>query len=100
HPHSFPTRRSSDLIQNIQLSKELPLGLSLYGGIKNLLNFTPAANSIARAHDPFDKQVQYDMEGNIIQTADNPYALSFDPSYVYTSFQGRRYFIGVRWSLD
>jgi len=86
-------------IQNLQLTKTIPFGFQLYGGIKNLLNFTPASNSIARAHDPFDKQVQYNNNGSIQSTSSNPNALSFDPSYVYTSFQGRRYFIGLRWSF-
>ena len=86
-------------IQNLQLTSTLPFGLQVYGGVKNLLNFTPASNSIARAHDPFDKHVQFDANGDIMQTPANPNALSFDPSYVYTSFQGRRYFIGLRWTF-
>jgi len=87
-------------IQNIQVTQTLPFGFQIYGGIKNLLNFTPVSNSIARAHDPFDKQVSYATDGSILATPENPNALSFDPSYVYTSFQGRRYFIGVRWILN
>ncbi|MEN8836210.1 MAG: TonB-dependent receptor, partial [Polaribacter sp.] len=44
-------------IQNIQLSKKFTNSWEVYGGVKNLLNFTPAANSISRAFDPFDEQV-------------------------------------------
>ncbi|MDX5431457.1 MAG: TonB-dependent receptor plug domain-containing protein [Bacteroidota bacterium] len=84
-------------IQNIQLSRDFIFGFTLYGGVKNLLDFTPPANSIARAFDPFDKQVVFNPDGSITPSADNPNALSFDPSYVFTSFQGRRYFIGLRW---
>ncbi|MGR3810171.1 TonB-dependent receptor [Jiulongibacter sp. NS-SX5] len=88
-------------IQNIQLSyKHAKSGFEIYGGIKNLLDFTPAANSIARAHDPFDRMVDFDAEGNVLPTAENPYALTFDPSYVYAPNQGRRGFIGLRWNLD
>ncbi|MGV3657012.1 MAG: TonB-dependent receptor, partial [Chitinophagaceae bacterium] len=36
-------------VQNIQLTKKLAKGFEVYGGVKNLLNYTPPANSIARA---------------------------------------------------
>lgn len=86
-------------IQNIQCTKEFNDRLEMYFGIKNLLNFTPPANSIARAFDPFDRQVQFDANGQVIPTPDNPNALSFDPSYVYASNQGIRAFLGLRWVL-
>jgi len=72
----------------------------VYGGIKNILDFTPAANSIARAFDPFDKQVSFDTDGNALATPDNPQALVFDPSYVYASNVGRRFFLGMRYTLN
>lgn len=71
----------------------------VYGGIKNLLNFTPAANSIARSYDPFDRQVSFDADGNAMATPDNPQALVFDPSYVYASNVGRRIYVGLRYTL-
>ncbi|MBL7745780.1 MAG: TonB-dependent receptor [Chitinophagaceae bacterium] len=89
-------------IQNIQFSKLLNKKAELFGGIKNLLNWTPAKNTpfiIARSHDPFDKKVEYDGAGNIKATAENPYALSFDPSYVYAPNQGIRFFGGIRFTL-
>lgn len=89
-------------IQNIQVTKLVNKQLELFGGIKNLLNWTPAKRTpfiIARSHDPFDKQVQYDAGGNVLATPENPYALSFDPSYVYAPNQGIRFFAGVRYSL-
>jgi outer membrane receptor for ferrienterochelin and colicins len=76
-------------IQNIQLSKRFTNSCEIYGGVKNLLNFTPAANSISRAFDPFDEQVD----------PNDPDALTFDPSYVYASNQGIRAFLGVRFTL-
>jgi outer membrane receptor for ferrienterochelin and colicins len=76
-------------IQNIQLSKKFTNTWEIYGGVKNLLNFTPAANSISRAFDPFDEQVD----------PNDPDALTFDPSYVYASNQGIRAFLGVRFTL-
>jgi len=86
-------------IINLQITKSLK-NYEFYGGVKNLLNFTPAKNSIARSFDPFDKNVIFDQNGNATQTIENPYALTFDPSYVYASNQGIRYFFGMRWSLD
>lgn len=86
-------------IQNIQLTKAFGDKWEIYGGVKNLLNFTPAANSIARAFDPFDENVVFDNAGQVVPTPDNPYALTFDPSYVYASNQGIRGFLGVRFTL-
>ena len=76
-------------IQNIQLTKKFTNSWELYGGIKNLLNFTPPANSINNSENPFD---------NGIDTEKNP-ELAFDPSYVYASNQGIRAFIGIRYTL-
>lgn len=83
-------------VQNIQLTKKLRKGVELYGGVKNLLNYTPPANSIARAFDPFNKQVTYDNSGQVIATPDNPNALVFDPSYLFAPNQGIRAFLGFR----
>jgi outer membrane receptor for ferrienterochelin and colicins len=92
-------------IQNIQFTKKLGHGFEIYGGIKNLLNWTPNKGNpfiIARAHDPFDKKVKWD-NGQAVATPDdpqdNPYGLTFDPSYVYGPNQGIRGFIGARYNL-
>ena len=37
---------------------------------------------IARTNDPIDKTVQFDSSGQVLATPINPYALTFDPSYV------------------
>lgn len=90
-------------IQNIQCTKKLSKQWEVYGGIKNLLNWTPARNNpflIARAHDPFDKKVLFDGQGNPVATPENPYALTFDPSYVYGPNQERRLFMGVRFVVQ
>jgi outer membrane receptor for ferrienterochelin and colicins len=76
-------------IQNIQLTKKFSNSWEVYGGVKNLLNFTPAANSINGAKNPFDVG---------IDTEQNP-ELAFDPSYVYASNQGIRAFLGMRYTL-
>jgi outer membrane receptor for ferrienterochelin and colicins len=95
-----PINSKSFNIINMQLTKVWKGVFESYGGIKNILNFTPSANSIARSFDPFDKQVIYDNQGIAISTPNNPYALTFDPSYVYASNQGVRFFFGLRWKYD
>ena len=86
-------------IQNIQITKNLNDRWSIYGGVKNLLDYTPPKNSIARSHDPFDKEVAFDEKGNPLPTPSNPYALTFDPSYVFAPNQGIRIFAGIRFGL-
>jgi outer membrane receptor for ferrienterochelin and colicins len=87
-------------IQNIQFTKWVSRQVEAFAGIKNLLNWTPAKNApfiIARSHDPFNRLPdEYDANGNIVPTPQNPYALTFDPSYVYAPNQGLRFFAGVR----
>lgn len=86
-------------IQNIQLTKKFGNRWEIYGGVKNLLNFTPAANSIARAFDPFDRNVTFGNDGQVLPTPNNPNALTFDPTYVYASNQGIRGFLGLRFTV-
>jgi outer membrane receptor for ferrienterochelin and colicins len=71
----------------------------LYAGIKNIFNFKPASNSIARVFDPFDTGVEFGNNGQVIATPNNPNALSFDPSYVYYSNQGSNGFLGLRYHI-
>ncbi|WP_165749941.1 TonB-dependent receptor [Cellulophaga sp. Z1A5H] len=90
-------------IQNIQLTYKGIDKFEFYGGVKNLLNWTPNKGNpfiIARANDPFDKNVTFDNSGNAVATANNPNALTFDPTYVYGPNQGIRGFLGLRYSLD
>ncbi|HRD57405.1 MAG TPA: TonB-dependent receptor [Ferruginibacter sp.] len=89
-------------IQNIQLSFSGIKNIEIYTGVKNLLNFLPGRNNpflIARTNDPFDKEVQFDANGQVIADAANPYALTFDPNYVYAPNQGIRVFAGIRFLM-
>jgi outer membrane receptor for ferrienterochelin and colicins len=100
-----PRKPSSPVwsLQNIQLTQKITKSIEVYGGVKNLLNWTPVRGNpflIARAHDPFDKNVVYDNNGQIVANAENPYALSFDPTYMYAPNQGRRAFLGVRMTIQ
>ena len=58
-------------IQNIQATYKWNNTFEMYGGIKNLLNWTPNKKNaflIARPNDPFDENVQFDGNGNVIAT--------------------------------
>lgn len=90
-------------IQNIQFTYKGLDNFEFYGGIKNLLDWTPNRGNpfiIARANDPFDKNVTFDNNGDAVATANNPNGLTFDPSYVYGPNQGIRGFFGLRYRLD
>ena len=89
-------------LQNIQFRYSGCKNFELFGGIKNLLNFTPKRNNpflISRTEDPFDKNVQFDSNLQVLITPDNPYGLTFDTTYVYGPNQGIRGFFGFRYNL-
>ncbi|RRQ49832.1 TonB-dependent receptor [Maribacter algicola] len=89
-------------IQNVQFTYKGLKDIEIYGGIKNLLDWTPNRGNpfiIARANDPFDREVVFDPNGNPVATPNNPNALTFDPSYVYGPNQGIRGFLGVRYRI-
>ena len=71
--------------------------------MKNLLNFTPNKGNpfiIARPNDPFDKNVQFSPSGEAMVTPNNPYGLTFDPSYIFAPNQGSRAFFGIRYKIN
>lgn len=74
---------------NFQLNKKWDQ-IEIYGGMKNVFNFVPA-DPIMRPFDPFDKRAN--------DPVTNPNGYTFDPSYNYSSLQGRRGYLGVRWSI-
>lgn len=85
---------------NIQYSFRPAGRYAVTFGVKNVLDFVPWRGLpflIARADDPFDERVQFDADGHPLATADNPFALTFDPTYAFTSLQGRRFFF--QWSF-
>ena len=90
-------------IQNIQMTYSGFKKFEIYAGVKNLLNWTPNKSTpflLARSHDPFDKNVDYDAQGKVLATPENPYALTFDPSYMYAPNQGIRGFLGIRMKIN
>ena len=97
-----PEKSKAWSIQNIQVTKHFQNGLEIFGGVKNLLNWRVTQGLpflISRANDPFDRGVVFDGNGDPLVTPDNPYGLTFDPSYVYGPNQGIRGFLGVRYHL-
>jgi len=73
---------------NIQFTYDGFDRLEIYGGVKNILNWTPADDNdfvISRGNDPFEQ--------------DPSEPLAFDTTYVYTSLQGIRGFLGLRYQL-
>lgn len=77
-------------LANLQVRWDLPKQIQIYGGIKNLLDFVPQ-DPIMRPEDPFNRYVD--------DPVTNPHGYQFDPGYNYASMQGRRYFLGLRWSM-
>ena len=74
---------------NIQFTYKGIDNLEIYTGVKNIFNWTPADDTpfvISRSNDPFEK-------------IDNNTLLPFGPEYVYTSMQGIRGFLGIRYNL-
>jgi outer membrane receptor for ferrienterochelin and colicins len=90
-------------IQNVQLTFNGFKNFEIYGGVKNILDWTPFKENnpfiIARTNDPFDKNVKLDTQGKVLVTPENPYGLTFDPTYIYAPIQGIRTFIGVRYTF-
>lgn len=77
-------------IQNLQITKVLPKGFEVYGGVKNIWNYLPK-NPLMRPFDPFDKKVN--------DVVNNPNNYTFDTEYNYTSLYAIRGFIGVRYKI-
>jgi len=85
-------------IANIQITKKWHKTWEVYGGLKNLFNFLPQ-HPILRPHDPFDREVVFDENGNPQPSPTNPQGYTFDPTYNYAPLQGIRGFLGLRWTL-
>ena len=75
-------------LANIQLRTKFDNGLEIYGGVKNLFNFTPK-DPILRPFDPFDKDTG----------TNNPNGYEFEPSYGYAPMQKIRGFLGIRYTI-
>lgn len=77
-------------LANVQAVKSFDFGLELSLGCKNLFNFIPK-DAIMRPFDPFNRLAD--------DKVNNPNGYFFDPSYAYAPMQGRRWFVGLRYSI-
>lgn len=75
-------------ITNIQLTKKFKRGFEIYCGLKNIFNFIQK-DPILRGNDPYNRT--YD--------ANNPNDYRFDTTYGFTSTQGIKGFVGIRYTL-
>lgn len=97
-----PANSATYSIQNVQVTYTISKHIAVFGGVKNLLNWTPAKGIpflIAQANDPFGKEIVLNPNGQVQPTVSNPFGLQFDPSYVYAANQGIRFFFGFRVQL-
>jgi hypothetical protein len=67
---------------------------------QKLINKLDRFLGFPRANDPFDKEVLFNANGQAVPTVNNPYGLTFDPTYVYAPNQGIRGFLGVRLTIN
>lgn len=65
--------------QNFQVTKKFSSPLEIFGGVKNLLNWTQPTPLI---------------------NPQNPYDSTFDTSYVYGPLQPIRFYLGIRYQLQ
>ncbi|MAO45978.1 MAG: TonB-dependent receptor [Crocinitomicaceae bacterium] len=79
-------------IQNVQVTKNLSNSLECFGGVKNILDWTPWKNMpdgvfyLGNTLDPFEQNT---LDGQLV----------FDPTYVYAPNQGIRGFLGIRYNM-
>lgn len=89
-PNDFRAERSSwHTIFNVQLSKKFNKGVELYVGIKNLFNFIQK-DPILRPFDPFNRNV----------AVNNPFNYRYDTTYGFTTTEGIKGFVGIRYTLQ
>ncbi len=74
---------------NIQMTKKFSNGIEIYFGLKNIFNFIQK-EPILRPFDPFNRNV----------LVDNPNNYRFDTTYGFTSTQGIKGFVGLRYTLQ
>lgn len=88
-PNDFrPEKSKWYTMQNVQVTKKFDNGLSFYFGLKNFFNFLQK-DPILRPFDPFNRMVN----------VNNPNNYRFDTTYGFTSTQGIKAFIGLRYIL-
>ncbi len=80
-----PTKSTLFGIHTIQVNHDMKNGLSIYGGIQNLFNYTQPWSPLVAFNDP---------------NANPGFSDRFDTSYAYSPIHGRELYLGVRWTTD
>lgn len=78
-PFSRPDQSPWYTIQNFKISHNLNHHLEIYGGVKNIFNWTQPTPLV----DP-----------------ENPFGEDFDTIYAYGELQPRRFYVGLNWHWD
>jgi outer membrane receptor for ferrienterochelin and colicins len=78
-PYQRATRSPWYTLQNLQATKQFGMSLSVYGGVKNLWNWTQPSPLIVW---------------------EEPFGDRFDTAYIYGPLQTRRFYLGVRWETS
>mgnify|MGYP001799676031 CR=1 FL=1 len=79
-----PTNSASFAIHNIQISKQLHKGWSIYGGLQNIFDYVQPWSPLTGADDP---------------NSNLGFSDSFDTAYAYAPIHGREFFLGINWNL-
>ncbi|MEQ9231931.1 MAG: TonB-dependent receptor, partial [Cyclobacteriaceae bacterium] len=80
-----PTKSAAFAIHNFQVNHDMKKGLSVYGGIQNLFNYTQPWSPLVAFNDP---------------NSSPGFSDRFDTSYAYSPIHGREFYLGVRWTAD
>ncbi len=80
-----PTRSESFSFHNIQITKVLKKGWSIYGGIQNIFNYTQPISPLVGFNDP---------------NSSTGFSDSFDTSYAFAPIHGREVYLGFQWNLN
>ncbi len=80
-----PTKSAVFGIHTMQVNHVMKNGLSIYGGIQNLFNYTQPWSPLVAFNDP---------------NANPGFSDRFDTSYAYSPIHGRELYLGVRWTTD
>lgn len=80
--NSRPTTSKPFALHNLQFSRDLERGFSIYGGVQNILNFMQPWSPITGINDP---------------TAHVGFSDRFDTAYSYAPIHGREWYLGIRW---
>ncbi len=83
-PNPRPTESQPFAIHNLQVSKDLSKGWSIYGGMQNIFDYVQPWSPLTGTNDP---------NTNI------GFSDSFDTAYAYSPIHGREIYLGISWSL-